>query len=146
MIVIILLLTSLQVNSQKMTKAIKTISIPINNMTLTNNKSALNKLSQVTTIELNNKLEAIKVSINQLKKSSDESTVFSIVGLVSGLLAITISVIIPYLYEKAKKPNLLVQTAEASMPFRKISSLQSSKYASSTWVCASEWVCTVACD
>jgi hypothetical protein len=63
MIVIILLLTSLQVNNQKMTKAIKTISIPINNMTLTNNKSALNKLSQVTTIELNNKLEAIKVQL-----------------------------------------------------------------------------------
>jgi hypothetical protein len=64
--------------------------------------------------ELSDKLEDIGDSINQLRTSFDNSTGFSIIGLVSGLAAIALSILLPYWYEKAKRPYLVVQTADPS--------------------------------
>jgi hypothetical protein len=75
---------------------------------------AVTQCCQVATNELNRDLEGVKESINEIKKSFDDSTIFSSIALGIGLLAIAVSILIPYLYEKAKKPNLLVQTGEPS--------------------------------
>jgi hypothetical protein len=74
----------------------------------------ISKCCQANTNELNNDLDGIRESINKIKKSLDDSTTSSGIALGLGSLAIAVSIIIPYLYEKAKKPNLLVQTAEPS--------------------------------
>lgn len=64
--------------------------------------------------ELSDKLENIRDSINQLRTSFDNSTLPSIIGLGSGLVAIALSILLPYYYESAKRPKLVVETAESS--------------------------------
>jgi hypothetical protein len=101
-------LTTQYINAQDKAKANKTVLIPSNKITLPKNTTTINASNQML-------LEDIKDSINQLRKSFDDSTLLSIIGLIAGLIAIAVAIVIPYIYEKAKRPNLVVQPRQASV-------------------------------
>jgi len=90
---------------------------PLNSSVLKNNSNMTYMISnccKTTTNALNNDLGDITESINQIKRSLDEFAFNSRIEFGLGFAAIALSVIIPYLYEKAKKPNLQVQASEPS--------------------------------
>jgi signal peptidase I len=53
-------------------------------------------------------LNGIKSSLDEIKVSLNDSAIYSAVGLAIGLIAIALSIVIPFIYDMYKRPDLLI--------------------------------------
>lgn len=86
----------------------RTTSAVLESPILNINSSTIEALvhrSLMTAIEINE----IKMLLNQIKISLDESGYYATAGLVAGLIAIALSLLVPFFYDIFRRPRLVIE-------------------------------------
>lgn len=103
--------TSNDNNQSDQNAGVRNITVKLEGITKAINKSSLSELnaSGFNTQRLQKLDENLDSELSRIKKSIDNSTLYSNIGLVAGLLSIGLSFGIPYAYDKLKKPDLVIE-------------------------------------